>query len=80
MSAYEIRYLNSHGDVTHSFSATCENDTKAKVIAHAMKSPGDSGLEVWLRDVLIYQRGAAVLPPRASAQSRTQPVSWAQRG
>jgi hypothetical protein len=69
MPAYEIRYLDSNGGVAHHFSATCENDTKAKVIAHAMKSPADSGLEVWLSDVLIYQRGAPLLSQRPGQPS-----------
>jgi hypothetical protein len=73
MPAYEIRYLDSHGIVAHHFSATCENDTKAKVIAHAMKSPSDAGLEVWLCNVLIYRRAAIVLRQRPACGM--QPIS-----
>jgi hypothetical protein len=56
MPAYEIRYLDDKGRVVHHFNANCESDIKAKVTAHAMKSPNDSGLEVWLSGALIYRR------------------------
>lgn len=58
MPAYEIRYFNGKGRTTHGFRADCDCDTKARVAAHAMKTPSDSGLEVWRGDILIYQRPA----------------------
>lgn len=72
MPAYEIRYRDSENRPTHCFAAECDCDTKAKVVAHAMKAPADRGLEVWRAGVLIYQRPAyvrpeAISPPRAMA-------------
>ena len=39
MPAYEIRYLDEGGGLTYKFSATCDNDQRAKILAHAMKLP-----------------------------------------
>lgn len=60
MPVYEIRYRDSEDQLTHCFAAECDSDTKAKVVAHAMKASADRGLEVWRAGVLIYQRPAYV--------------------
>ena len=67
MPAYEIRYLDGEDHLTHGFAAECDSDTKAKVVAHAMKAPADRGLEVWHAGVLIYRRPAYVRPGKISA-------------
>jgi hypothetical protein len=56
MPAYEICYLDEAGDLTYKFSATCDDDQRAKVLAHAMKLPSTKKLEVWSGETLIYTR------------------------
>jgi hypothetical protein len=56
MPAYDIRYLDSEGSLAHTFSAVCDNDGRARVLAHAMKLPSAERLEVWLDDMLVYAR------------------------
>jgi hypothetical protein len=56
MPAYEICYLDEAGDLTYKFSATCDDDQRAKVLAHAMKLPNAKKLEVWSGETLIYTR------------------------
>src|ERR1700761_2250129 len=60
MPAYEICYLDEGGSLTYKFSATCDDDQRAKVLAHAMKLPSARKLEVWSGDILIYTRPSAV--------------------
>ena len=61
MPAYEICYLDEGGALTYKFSATCDDDQRAKILAHAMKLPSAKKLEVWSGEVLIYTRPAAIL-------------------
>lgn len=61
MPAYEICYLDDAGTLTYKFSATCDDDQRAKVLAHAMKTPSARRLEVWSGEALIYTRPSAVL-------------------
>ena len=56
MPAYEICYLDREGALTYKFSATCDDDGRAKVLAHAMKVPSARRLEVWSGEALIYAR------------------------
>ena len=64
MPAYEICYLDAQGALTYKFLANCEDDGRAKVLAHAMKLPSAKRLEVWSGEALIYTR------PAISAASR----------
>jgi hypothetical protein len=61
MPAYEICYLDEGGALTYKFSATCDDDQRAKILAHAMKLPSAKKLEVWSGEMLIYSRPSAVL-------------------
>ena len=56
MPAYEICYLDEDGALTYKFSADCDDDQRAKILAHAMKLPSAKKLEVWSGDALIYTR------------------------
>jgi hypothetical protein len=56
MPAYDIRYLDGQGSLAHKFSAECDNDKRARVLAHAMKLPSAERLEIWLDDMLVYAR------------------------
>jgi hypothetical protein len=56
MPIYDIHYLDREGALTHKFSAACENDTRARVLAHAMKSPECKKFEVWMGHYLVYRR------------------------
>ena len=53
MPAYEICYLDRDGILTYKFAATCDDDNRAKVLAHAMKLPSVKRLEVWNGEALI---------------------------
>jgi hypothetical protein len=66
MPAYEICYLDGDGVVTYKFLAHCEDDGRARVLAHAMKLPSCKNLEIWRDDALIYTRPS--LPARVLAQ------------
>ena len=67
MPAYDIRYLDSEGSLAHTFSAVCDNDGRARVLAHAMKLPSAKTLEVWSGEALIYTRPSAILEARMRA-------------
>jgi hypothetical protein len=60
MPAYEICYLDQDGTVTYRFSADCDDDQRAKILAHAMKLPSAKRLQVWSGESLIYARPSAV--------------------
>ena len=61
MPAYEICYLDETGGLTYKFSANCDDDQRAKILAHAMKLPSAKKLEVWSGEALIYTRPSAML-------------------
>ena len=61
MPAYEILYLDEVGHLTYKFSANCDDDSRAKVLAHAMKLPSARRLEVWSGEALIYTRPSVLL-------------------
>jgi hypothetical protein len=56
MPIYDIHYLDQQGALTHRFSAACDDDTRAKVLAHAMKSPECKRFEIWIEHYLVYRR------------------------
>jgi hypothetical protein len=56
MPAYEIFYVDDDGARTYKFLANCDDDGRAKVLAHAMKLPSAKRLEVWSGEALIYAR------------------------
>jgi len=56
MPAYQIAYFDNNGALKHQFSANCDDDKRAKIIAHAMRVSGTKGMEVWSRGKLIYIR------------------------
>lgn len=71
MPAYDFCYLDASGVLTCSFSAHCDNDQRARILAHAMKPPGTQKrarhgwmpggrrLEVWNGPTLVYVRPSA---------------------
>jgi hypothetical protein len=61
MPAYEICYLDDEGTLTYKFLANCEDDGRAKVLAHAMKPPSAKRLEVWSGEALIYAKPSAMV-------------------
>jgi len=61
MPAYEICYLDGEGVLTYKFLANCDDDGRAKVLAHAMKLPSAKRLEVWSDEALIYARPSALV-------------------
>ena len=56
MPAYEIRYRDADGALAYQFSADCDDDGRARILAHAMKLPSARQLEVWRGEALIYSR------------------------
>ena len=56
MPTYEINYLHHDGSLACKLEAQCEDDTHAKVLAHAMKDHEHKGMEVWNGSSLVYQR------------------------
>ncbi len=61
MPAYEICYLDEEGALTYKFTADCDDDQRAKILAHAMKLPSARKLEVWSGHMLIYTRPSVIL-------------------
>ncbi len=66
MPAYEIHYLNEAGELAYKFIADCDDDGRAKVLAHAMKLPSAKRIEVWNGDALIYARPTIVMELRSA--------------
>ena len=56
MPSYDIRFLNDDGTLAAAVAAECANETKAKVLAHAMKNKDHARLEVWDGETLVYER------------------------
>lgn len=59
MPNYEINYLKEDGSLAFKFQAQCEDDVRAKILAHAMKDQQHKGFEVWHGRELVYQRPRA---------------------
>ena len=66
MPSYEICYLNQDGSLFAKFSTICDDQLKAKVMAHAMKLEGAKQIEVWDGRSLIYSRPTAITDRRLS--------------
>ncbi len=62
MPAYNIRYLDEAGLLAHAFSAICDNDARARILAHALKLPSCKSLEVWQDEVLVHATAAMAMP------------------
>jgi hypothetical protein len=56
MPSYEICYLNADGSLACTLAAMCDDDMRAKVLAHAMKLSEYKQFEVWMDRTLVYQR------------------------
>ena len=56
MPSYEICYLNSDGSLACTLAADCADDTRARVLAHAMKLSEYKRFEVWIGRTLVYER------------------------
>lgn len=61
MPNYEINYLHQDGSLAVKFEAHCEDDTHAKILAHAMRDHEHKKFEVWHAGSLVYQRPRAEL-------------------
>ena len=62
MPNFEICYLDGDGSLACSFTAMCESEIQAKVLAHAMKLRDYKKLEVWRDRTLVYQRPELLEP------------------
>jgi hypothetical protein len=56
MPTYDIYHLDDDGAVSHKFSATCADHSRAKIVAHAMKLPDCKQLEIWIDGIVVYRR------------------------
>jgi hypothetical protein len=56
MPSYEICYLDDDDSLVFTFTAICADDTRAKVLAHAMKLNVHKKFEVWNGKTLVYGR------------------------
>src|SRR5579862_1547180 len=56
MPSFEICYFDDQGYLACSFSAVCDSETHAKVLAHAMKHSDYKTFEVWHERTLVYER------------------------
>ena len=65
MPAYDICYLDGDGVLAYKFRADCDDDGRAKVLAHAMKLPGSKRIEVYSGEALIYARPTPAMELRA---------------
>ena len=61
MPVYDILYRDAAGSLAHAFAADCDDDRKARVLAHAMKLPTAERLEVWHGKSLVYARDVTPL-------------------
>ena len=67
--ARQLRLLargdHAEGALSYKFAADCDDDSRAKVLAHAMKLPSVRKLEVWSGETLIYARPSAIADRQA---------------
>ncbi|HWA04697.1 MAG TPA: hypothetical protein VG819_14345 [Rhizomicrobium sp.] len=61
MPNYEINYLKEDGSLALKFEAHCADDTRAKILAHAMREHDFKKFEVWQAGALVYRRPRAEL-------------------
>jgi len=55
---YEIVYLNDDGKLAFKFATKCDDEKRAKILAHAMKEREHKRLEIWEETSLVYCRPA----------------------
>ena len=91
MPAYDIRYLDGQGALAHKFSAVCDNDKRAQVLAHL---PADTALATTMSQVgqqvsgflidddarVAAERAAALAADRSAASARALYLSGGQAG
>jgi hypothetical protein len=53
---YEIVYLNDDGKLAFKFATKCDDEKRAKILAHAMKEREHKRLEIWEDTSLVYCR------------------------
>ena len=59
MPNYEIVYLDDAGKLSFKFATTCDDEKRAKILAHAMKEREHKRMEVWDdKAALVYCRPA----------------------
>lgn len=56
MPDYEICYLKTDGSLAGKFTAQCDTEMQAKILAHAMRLDSTRGIEVWDGTELVYRR------------------------
>lgn len=66
MPSYDICYLDQEGRLALKFAATCRDETRAKILAHAMKMPEHKRIEVWMETTLVYARPTLAEIPQAA--------------
>jgi len=79
MPEYEILYLDQCDERIYAFCATCVDDKRAKVLAHAMKLPDTKRLEIWSGPSLVYQRPQKINYPIADHRDEAVPCELAQQ-
>ena len=70
MPEYNIYYMDHSGALSYKFSATCDNDKCARIVAHAMKLLDCKRLEVWNGESIVYQH------PQNSSVVAQPPEDW----
>ena len=60
----DLRHLLSRrdGQLLGTYAAACATDKQARILAHAMHSPGTRQIEVWDGATLVYARPEVVMP------------------
>jgi len=53
---YEIVYLDDDGKLAFKFATKCDDEKRAKILAHAMKEREHKRLEIWNDNSLVYCR------------------------
>lgn len=56
MPNFDFLYRRHDGSLAVKLTAMCADETRAKVLAHAMKAAEHHEFEVWEGATLIYQR------------------------
>ena len=56
MPNFEFLYRRQDGSLAVKLTAMCADETRAKVLAHAMKASEHHQFEVWDGATLIYER------------------------
>lgn len=56
MPNYEIVYMDEDGKLAFKFATRCDDEKRAKILAHAMKERDYKSFEVWHDKALVYCR------------------------